>query len=41
MSDELKERDILKLIFIVRLACAPLDMGYPIVLSISEEREEI
>jgi hypothetical protein len=31
MSDELKERNILKLILIVRFACATLDMGDPIV----------
>jgi hypothetical protein len=31
MSDELKERHILKLILIVRFACATLDVGHPIV----------
>jgi hypothetical protein len=31
MSDELKERNILKLILIVRFACATLDVGHPIV----------
>jgi hypothetical protein len=30
MSDELKERNILKLILILRFACATLDVGYPI-----------
>jgi hypothetical protein len=30
MSDELKERNILKLILMVRLACATLDVGHPI-----------
>jgi hypothetical protein len=30
MSDELKERNILKLILIVGFACATLDMGHPI-----------
>jgi hypothetical protein len=30
MSDELKERNTLKLILIVRFACATLDMGHPI-----------
>jgi hypothetical protein len=29
VSDELKERNILKLILIVRLACATLDVGHP------------
>jgi hypothetical protein len=29
-SDELKERDILKLILIVRFACTTLDVGHPI-----------
>jgi hypothetical protein len=32
MSDELKERNILKLILIVRFACATLDMGHPICM---------
>jgi hypothetical protein len=32
MSDELKEGNILKLILIVRLACATFDMGHPIIL---------
>jgi hypothetical protein len=31
MSDELKERNILKLILIMRFACATLDMIHPIV----------
>jgi hypothetical protein len=31
MSDELKERNILKLILIVRFACATLDMGHTII----------
>jgi hypothetical protein len=31
MSDELKERNILKLISIVRFACATLDVGHPIL----------
>jgi hypothetical protein len=31
MSDELKERNILKLILIVRFACATLDMEQPII----------
>jgi hypothetical protein len=30
MSEELKERNLLKLIFIVRFACAMLDVGHPI-----------
>jgi hypothetical protein len=30
MSDELKERNISKVILIVRLACATLDVGHPI-----------
>jgi hypothetical protein len=30
MSDELKERNILKLILIVRFACVTLDVGHPI-----------
>jgi hypothetical protein len=30
MSDELKERNTLKLISIVRYACATLDVGHPI-----------
>jgi hypothetical protein len=30
MSDKLKERNILKLISIVRFACATLDVGHPI-----------
>jgi hypothetical protein len=30
MSDELKERNKLKLILIVRFACATLDVGHPI-----------
>jgi hypothetical protein len=30
MSDEVKERNILKLILIVRFACAPFDVGHPI-----------
>jgi hypothetical protein len=30
MLDELKERNILKLILIVRFACAALDVGRPI-----------
>jgi hypothetical protein len=33
MSDELKERNILKLILIVRFACATLDVGHPIISS--------
>jgi hypothetical protein len=32
MSDELTERNILKLILIVRFACATLDVGHPICL---------
>jgi hypothetical protein len=31
MSIELKERNILKLILIVRFACATLDMGHPVL----------
>jgi hypothetical protein len=31
MSDELKKRNILKLILIVRFACATLDVGHPLV----------
>jgi hypothetical protein len=30
MSDELKERNILKLILIMRFACATLDVGHAI-----------
>jgi hypothetical protein len=30
MLDELKERNMLKLILIVRFACATLDVGHPI-----------
>jgi hypothetical protein len=30
MSDELKERNVLKLISIMRFACAALDVGHPI-----------
>jgi hypothetical protein len=30
LSDELKERNILKLILIVRFACVRLDVGHPI-----------
>jgi hypothetical protein len=30
MSDEIKERNLLKLILIVRFACAILDVGDPI-----------
>jgi hypothetical protein len=30
MSDELKERNLLKLILIVRFACATLEVGHPI-----------
>jgi hypothetical protein len=30
MSDELKERNVLKLILVVRFACATLDVGHPI-----------
>jgi hypothetical protein len=32
MSDELRERKILKLILIVRFACATLDVGRPILI---------
>jgi hypothetical protein len=32
MSDELKERNILKLILIVRFACATIDVGHLIVI---------
>jgi hypothetical protein len=35
MSDEVKERNILKLILIVRFACATLDVGYHIHLEFS------
>jgi hypothetical protein len=31
MFDELKERNILKLILIVRFACVTLDVGHPIL----------
>jgi hypothetical protein len=31
MSDKLKERNILKLILIVRFACATLDVGHPLI----------
>jgi hypothetical protein len=34
MLDELKERNILKLILIVRFACAPFDVRHPIVVFI-------
>jgi hypothetical protein len=34
MSDEIKERKILKLILIVRFACATLDMGHPITVGV-------
>jgi hypothetical protein len=37
MLDELKERDILKLILIVRFACATLDVGHPIYENGREE----
>jgi hypothetical protein len=30
MSDELKERNILKLTLIVKFACATIDVGHPI-----------
>jgi hypothetical protein len=30
MSDELKERNLLKLILIVRFVCATFDVGHPI-----------
>jgi hypothetical protein len=30
MSDELKEHNILKLILIMRFACATIDVGHPI-----------
>jgi hypothetical protein len=35
LSDELKERNILKLILIARFACATLDVGHPIHLECS------
>jgi hypothetical protein len=38
MSDELKERNILKLILIVRFACVTLDVGPHI--SLSEHSEQ-
>jgi hypothetical protein len=31
MRDELKERNILRLILIVRFACATLEVGHPIL----------
>jgi hypothetical protein len=31
MLDELKEHNILKLVLIVRFACAALDVGHPIL----------
>jgi hypothetical protein len=34
MSDELKEHNILKLIFIVKFACAILDVGHPRLVSL-------
>jgi hypothetical protein len=34
MCDEIKERNILKLILIVRFACATLDVGHNIVCAI-------
>jgi hypothetical protein len=36
MSDELKERKILKLILIVRFACATLNVGYPLYWAITK-----
>jgi hypothetical protein len=39
MSDELKEHNILKLILIVRFACATLDVGHPIYKNIYYRRE--
>jgi hypothetical protein len=38
MSDELKERNILKLILIVRFACATLDVGYAIQRNVVPQR---
>jgi hypothetical protein len=40
MSDELKERNILKLILIVRIACAALDVGHPIDATYSAVTEQ-
>jgi hypothetical protein len=34
MSDELKERNILKLILSVRFACTTLDVGHPILVEL-------
>jgi hypothetical protein len=39
MSDELKERNVLKLILIVIFACATLDVGHPIQLAHSPHDE--
>jgi hypothetical protein len=36
MSDELKERNILKLIFILRFACATVDVGHRIGITLAE-----
>jgi hypothetical protein len=36
MSDELKGRNILKLILIMRLVCATFDMGHPIFCTVSD-----
>jgi hypothetical protein len=36
MSDELKERNVLKLISIVRFACATLDVGHPMQIDFNE-----
>jgi hypothetical protein len=41
MSDELKERNILKLILIVRFACATLDVGHPIVRVLAGQFEPL
>jgi hypothetical protein len=40
MSDELKECNIMKLILIVRFACATLDVGHPIRIQIENKRIE-
>jgi hypothetical protein len=45
MLDELKERNILKLILIVRFACVTLDVGHPITdesrCLLTEHRERL
>jgi hypothetical protein len=38
ISDELKERNILALILIVRFACATLDVGHPVISDLNRDR---